>query len=118
MREHAGNVDIVVTHWPPTLDALDPIFTLKKRDRALNPYFVNDAEDLVHEMEAKLWVSGHVHRPHEAQVGETLSVGNPAGYRKELRRKGVPPRSGGHAVERRSSAGGAGKAEPAHRQRA
>ena len=91
MREHAGNVDIVVTHWPPTLDALDPIFTLKKRDRALNPYFVNDAEDLVHEMEAKLWVSGHVHRPHEAQVGETLSVGNPAEYRKELRRKGFRP---------------------------
>ena len=22
MREHAGRVDVVVTHWPPTLDAL------------------------------------------------------------------------------------------------
>ena len=88
MRKHAGGVDVVVTHWPPTLDALDPSFTLKKRDRALNPYFVNDAEDLVHEMGAKLWVSGHVHRPHEAKVGETLSVGNPAGYRTEPRRKG------------------------------
>ena len=26
MRRHAGSVDVVVTHWPPTLHALHPMY--------------------------------------------------------------------------------------------
>ena len=82
MRQHAGEVDIIVTHWPPTLHALHPRYALAGGTEVLlNRYFVNDEETLVHEMGATLWISGHTHMPHEAQVGNTLSVGNPTGYR-------------------------------------
>ena len=82
MCKHAGEVDIIVTHWPPTLHALHPMFAdTGSTEVLLNRYFINDEETLVHEMGATLWISGHTHMPHEAQVGSTLSVGNPTGYR-------------------------------------
>ena len=76
LREQAGQVDVVVTHWPPTLVAVAPRF----EGDALNGYFVNDREDLVEEIGAKLWISGHVHDAYRAVVGDTLVLGNPAGY--------------------------------------
>ena len=92
MREHAGCVDVVVTHWPPTLDALHPVYANAPVTEALlNRYFVNDEEPLVREMGAKYWISGHTHMPHEARVGETVSIGNPTGYRGEKRGAGFRP---------------------------
>ena len=80
LRAQAGLVDVVITHWPPTRHATAPRF----RDDALNGYFVNDQEALVEEIGAQVWVSGHVHDPYRAVVGETLVIGNPAGYPHEL----------------------------------
>ena len=57
----------------------------------MNRYFVNDEEALVREMGARYWVSGHTHRPHEATVGKTVTVGNPTGYRNEERGPGFRP---------------------------
>ena len=79
LREQAGQVDVVVTHWPPTLVAVAPRF----KGDALNGYFVNDREDLVEEIGAKLWISGHVHDAYRTVVGDTLVIGNPAGYPQE-----------------------------------
>ena len=76
LRAQAGSVDVVITHWPPTRQAIAPRF---QGDR-LNGYFVNDREDLVEEIGAPLWISGHVHDPHECRVGTTRSIGNPTGY--------------------------------------
>ena len=42
-------------------------------------------------MGAKVWISGHTHMPHQKRVGETLSVGNPMGYRDEERGPGFRP---------------------------
>ena len=92
MREHAGCVDVVVTHWPPTLDALHPVYANAPVTEALlNRYFVNDEEPLSRAMGAKYWISGHTHMPHEARVGETVSIGNPTGYRGEERGAGFRP---------------------------
>ena len=46
----------------------------------LNPYYFNDHEDLVHQVGAKLWVSGHTHESHDYRIGVTRCVGNPSGY--------------------------------------
>ena len=85
MKKLAGEVDVVITHFPPTLDAMD---------RALygaqltNPYFINDCEWLVRQVGAKLWVSGHTHTPFDYQVGDTRVVGNPRGFREEQAQPG------------------------------
>ena len=76
LREQAGQVDVVITHWPPTLDAVAP----RLEGDALNGYFVNDNEALVHTIGAKVWISGHVHDAYRAVVGDTLVMGNPTGY--------------------------------------
>ena len=92
MRAHAGKVDLIVTHWPPTLHALDPFYANAiGSTRQLNPYFINDHEALVREMGAEYWVSGHTHTPHEAQIGTTTSIGNPAGYPSEGRDRTFRP---------------------------
>ena len=82
LREQAGRVDVVVTHWPPTKHAVAPRF----RGDALNGYFVNDREGLVREVGAQYWVSGHVHDPHECVIGTTRCIGNPTGYPRDFRR--------------------------------
>ena len=76
LRALAGQVDVVITHWPPTRQAIAP----RWRGNSLNGYFVNDQEDLVREVGAKLWISGHVHDSYDCVVGETRCVGNPTGY--------------------------------------
>ena len=92
MRRHAGEVDVVVTHWPPTLHALHPMYAdAGSTEVLLNRYFINDEEALVREMDARVWISGHTHMPHEARVARTLSVGNPTGYRNEGRGHGFRP---------------------------
>ena len=73
----AGKVDVVITHFPPTLDAIDRALYAGDKN---NPYFINDAESLVHHVGARLWVAGHTHSPFDYRVGQTRVVGNPRGY--------------------------------------
>ena len=77
----AGQVDVVITHWPPTKEAIHPVFEGDKH----NPYFINDREDLVRTIGAKLWVSGHTHEPYDYRIGATRCLGNPSGYTGEYR---------------------------------
>ena len=76
LRQLAGALDVVVTHWPPTMQAIHPRYA----GDSFNPYFVNADEELVREIGARLWVSGHTHEAYDYQVGATRCVGNPAGY--------------------------------------
>ncbi len=81
LSAQAGQVDVVITHWPPTKEAIHPIFDGDK----LNPYFINDREDLVRAVGAKLWISGHTHEAYDYQIGATRCIGNPTGYSGEHR---------------------------------
>ena len=47
MERHAGQVDIVVTHWPPTMRAIDPQFMMRPHDRTLNGHFVNNWDNRI-----------------------------------------------------------------------
>ena len=78
-------MDVVITHFPPTLGALD---RERHEGNRLNPYFINDNEALVRMVDARLWVSGHTHSPFDYRVGRTRVIGNPRGY------PFVPPRPG------------------------
>ena len=81
LRKQAGQVDVAITHWPPTKEAIHPQF----EGDSLNPYFINDREDLVRAVGAKLWISGHTHEAYDYRVGETRCIGNPTGYSGEYR---------------------------------
>ena len=72
---------MVITHWPPTKEAMHPSLD----GDSLNPYYFNDREDLVREVGAKLWISGHTHEAFDYRVGKTRCIGNPAGYPDERR---------------------------------
>lgn len=76
LQEQSGQVDVVITHWPPTRHATAPRF----EGDELNAYFVNDNERLVREIGAQAWISGHVHDAFDAMVGDTRVIGNPTGY--------------------------------------
>ena len=76
LAAQGGQVDVVVTHWPPTKEAIHPKFY----GDSLNPYFVNDRESLVRQVGARLWISGHTHEAYDYRVGATRCIGNPTGY--------------------------------------
>ena len=81
LAAQAGCVDVVITHWPPTKEAIHPKFD----GDPLNPYFINDREGLVRALGAKLWISGHTHEAYDYRIGVTRCIGNPAGYYAEHR---------------------------------
>lgn len=81
LQSQAGRVDVVITHWPPTKAAIHPKFD----GDALNPYFINDKPDLVREIGAMAWISGHTHEAYDYQEGPTRCIGNPTGYLGEER---------------------------------
>ena len=81
LAAQAGEVDVVITHWPPTKGAMHPRF----EGDSLSPYFYNDREDLVRAIGAKLWVSGHTHEAYDYEVGPTRCIGNPTGYSGDYR---------------------------------
>ena len=85
IAELVGKVDVVITHFPPTPEAIDLELY---ENNPLNPYFINDAEPLVQYVGAKLWVAGHTHSPFDYRVGETRVIGNPRGYPGEDPRPG------------------------------
>ena len=88
MTALAGGVDVVITHFPPTIEAIDQ--RLYGGDPG-NPYFINDNEALVRKVGARLWVSGHTHTPFDYEVGQTRVIGNPRGYREETAQPGFSP---------------------------
>ena len=79
LRRQAGKADIVVTHWPPTKEAIHPRF-IPYPECKLNPYFINDREDVVREVGAAVWCSGHTHEAYSYTSGKTLCIANPSGY--------------------------------------
>lgn len=71
---------IVVTHFPPSQECIDT----KYANDPINPYFVNDLDDLVEK--ADLWIAGHTHsRMRFNHISGTEIVIQPLGYQNEHR---------------------------------
>ncbi|MYE80729.1 MAG: hypothetical protein F4X36_02585 [Gammaproteobacteria bacterium] len=81
LRALTHELDVVVTHWPPTKAAIPA----RLAGNPLSPYYVNDYPDMVCEIGARLWISGHVHEAYDYHVGLTRCVSNPGGYPDEVR---------------------------------
>ena len=75
------DVDIMVTHYNPTMRAEG----IQKQFRAdpVTGFYVMDLEDTVKDSSAKLWVHGHQHTRHSYQVCDSTVVCNAMGYPSE-----------------------------------
>lgn len=76
----ASSSEIVLTHFPPSLQTIAPKFN----GDTLNRYFVNDLDREITYSNKKLWISGHTHSIWDFYVGNCRLVSNPLGYPNEL----------------------------------
>jgi len=87
------DVDVVITHHMPTR------FSVAKQFESdpLNRYFLCEMDDVIVDLQPKIWVHGHTHIPFDYQIGETRVICNPLGYPDEYFRP--DPRYGPVTVE-------------------
>lgn len=74
---HVGPT-VVITHHAPSRQSIHPRFA----DSLLNACFVSDAEHLLGNGRAQLWIHGHTHDSFDYGVDGTRVVCNPRGYAK------------------------------------
>lgn len=79
-RIFASDSEIVLTHFPPSLQTIAPKFN----GDPLNRYFVNDLDSEITYSNKKLWISGHTHAIWDFYVGNCRLVSNPLGYPREI----------------------------------
>ena len=77
--------DIVITHWPPTLEARNHNYAVD----GIAKYFSADISDFVMRSRASLWVCGHTHYNVDFMLGETRILSNQGWYPHESG-KGLP----------------------------
>lgn len=83
IEENVKPGDVVVTHHLPHRRSVAPQY----QDSPLNRFFLaEDAERLVEELGASVWIHGHTHDACDYVVGRTRVVGNPRGYPGEVKR--------------------------------
>lgn len=70
---------VVVTHHAPSPKSIHPRFA----GSALNAAFVSDAEWLLRDRRARLWIHGHTHNSFDYEVEGTRVLCNPRGYAKD-----------------------------------
>jgi Icc-related predicted phosphoesterase len=73
--------DIVVSHHAPSILSIAPRF----KGQPENAFFYSSLENLILDMQPKLWVHGHVHDSFDYELGDTRVVCNPLGYPFEKR---------------------------------
>lgn len=71
-----GDRLVVVTHHPPTRQAEDP----KYQASPIAGGFTSDLDEVVYEVEADLWLYGHVHQAKDFKLFGTRMLNNSRGY--------------------------------------
>lgn len=74
-----GKTDVVITHHMPTQLSVHK----KYADDPLNLFFVCEMDDVILDLQPKLWIHGHTHVPFDYKLGETRILCNPKGYPRE-----------------------------------
>lgn len=78
---------VVVSHFPPHIDCLDPYWGTHPEASVLNPYFINDLD-----LEGfKTWIAGHTHTAVDTISDGCRVVINPLGYATEHGKNGFVP---------------------------
>jgi predicted phosphodiesterase len=75
---HAGPT-VVITHHAPSCQSIHPRFT----GSPLNACFVSDADHLLRDRRAALWIHGHTHDSFDYHVHGTRVLCNSRGYAKD-----------------------------------
>lgn len=75
---HAGPT-VVITHHAPSCQSIHPRFT----GSPLNACFVSDADHLLRDRRAALWIHGHTHDSFDYRVHGTRVLCNSRGYAKD-----------------------------------
>lgn len=73
------DVDVVITHHMPTYFSVAEEY----EDNPLNRYFLCAMDDVILDLQPKLWVHGHTHIPCDYHLGNTRVLCNPKGYPEE-----------------------------------
>ena len=78
LAEPFSGPTVVITHHAPSSKSIHPRFA----DSLLNACFVSDAEHLIGQSRARLWIHGHTHDSFDYVLNGTRVVCNPRGYAK------------------------------------
>ena len=79
LAEPFAGPTVVITHHAPSPRSIHPRFA----DSPLNACFVSNAERLVEDSRARLWIHGHTHDSFDYRLKGTRVVCNPRGYAKD-----------------------------------
>ncbi len=78
---------VIVTHFLPAIECIDPQYIVPGVTSTLNDYFANDLSDWIAGLEDTTWLHGHTHDNVDVTVGSTRIIANPYGYGKNYNYK-------------------------------
>lgn len=67
---------VVVTHHAPSYQSVSPRYN----NDSLNGCYCSDMDQYIEELQADVWIHGHVHSNFDYQIGKTRIICNPKGY--------------------------------------
>lgn len=85
--EQIKSKKLIVTHFLPAVECIDPQYLGQGATSTLNDYFANDLGGWISYLENTTWVHGHTHSNVDFKICDTRIVANPYGYGKNLNYK-------------------------------
>lgn len=73
------DTDVVITHHLPSALSIHP----KYANDPVNCFYVCEVDEVIQELQPRVWVSGHTHYPFDYMLGSTRMIVNPMGYPRE-----------------------------------
>lgn len=70
---------VVMTHHLPSFNSVSPRFNIAS-EKHMNGGFASNCDDLICELNAKMFIHGHTHDSCDYQLNETRVICNPRGY--------------------------------------
>lgn len=71
---------VIVTHFLPAMECVDPKYTQDPGSIALNKYFANNMGNYIDTLSNTTWMFGHTHESVDMTIGDTRLLCNPYGY--------------------------------------
>lgn len=78
--EETKGKKVIVTHFLPAMECVDPRYLSGTVEMLLNKYFASNYGGIISEMSDTTWVFGHTHTPVDFMLGDTRMIANPLGY--------------------------------------
>ncbi len=78
---------VIVTHFLPATECIDPQYVAPGVTSTLNDYFANDLSDWISTLEDTTWLHGHTHSLVDITISSTRIIANPYGYGKNYNYK-------------------------------